>query len=126
MGRKPIQVEIKYNLNSESGDYEVGKIHIPEMLNEHLIPIEITKEVDNKDYVSPELNENINSIFNGVFNSVGGDWSKNGIIHLEWKDINFGRVRCLCSRVFRPETFDVLYEVDNSIFTVPKSSRSYG
>ena len=75
--------EIKYNLNSESGNYDVEKIHIPERLNEDLIPIEITKEVDNKDYISPQLTDNVHSVFNGVFNSSGGDWSKGGIIHLE-------------------------------------------
>ena len=108
--------ETKYVLNPD-GSYSVVRHHLEERLDEDFAPVEIDQ---------PEIVQK--SIFDGVFNVEQKDWSNKGIIHLEWKDLVFGkRLVDETNGTYEDETFfDILYKINDSIFLTPKNQRKYG
>lgn len=108
--------ETKYNIQP-NGSYHVSRKHLEERLDDDLTPIEIS-DIETVD----------KNIFDGVFNGSQKDWSKNGIIHLEWKDLIFGKKLIDdVNGVYEDETFfDILYKINNAIFLVPKKDRKFG
>ena len=108
--------EVKY-IPSGADSYFVDRHHLPERLNENGIPLEIDTEL-----------ENIQVVFDGVFNEDQKDWSDQGIIHLEWKDLEFGR-RLVdeAKGEYQDLTFfDILNEINPTILNQEKSERVYG
>ncbi len=105
----------QYNSLGEDS-YSVTRHFLEERLDKNGIPLEV---------VDPNTVEN--NIFNGVFNEDQKDWSKKGIIQLEWKDLVFGKKLNEETEEYEDLSFfDVLHEINPEIFTAQKNERSYG